>query len=106
PQTANWQVKGLNIAAPTNINLLAQAGTVTYVNASPFRVYNWHTNAWDIISLDQNTFTTNNIGAYMSATGRVLLQFSTMAGQVGSLDFGRPIINLQGVISDQSYGSS
>ena len=106
PQSSNLHVKGLTIAEPPNINLLAQAGTVTNVNASPFRLYNWHTNSWDIISLNQNTFTTNNIGAYISATGRVLLQFSNMAGQVGSLDFGRPIINLQGVISDQSYGSS
>jgi hypothetical protein len=59
-----------------------------------------------MISLNQNTFTTNNIDAYISATGRVLLQFTNMNSQVSSLDFGKPIINLQGFISGQLYGNS
>jgi hypothetical protein len=111
PQSSNTHIKGLTVAEPPNINLLAQATPVSDANASPFRLYNWHTNSWDIISLNQstfttnNSFTTNNIGAYIGATGHVLLQFSNMTSQVGSLDFGKPIINLEGVISGQSYES-
>jgi uncharacterized membrane protein YhaH (DUF805 family) len=106
PQSPNTHLKGLTIAEPPNINILAQAGPVSNANTSPFRLYNWHSHSWDIIILNQDTFTTYNIGAYISTTGRVLLQFSNMSSQAGSLDFGRPIINLQGDISGQSYGSS
>ncbi len=106
PQSSNTHVQGLTISEPPDINVLAQTGPVSGTNSSPFRLYNWHTSSWDIISLNQNTFTTNKVGAYISASGRVLLQFSNMNSQVGSLDFGRPIINLQGEISGQSYGSS
>jgi hypothetical protein len=98
PQSSNMRVEGLTISEPPDINVLAQVGPVPDVNSSPFRLYNWHTNSWDIISLNQNTFTTNNVSAYISATGRVLLQFSNMDSQIGPLDFGRPIINLQGVL--------
>ncbi len=106
PQSSNTRVEGLTLSESPDINVLAQVGPVPNVNSSPFRLYNWHTNSWDIISLNQNTFTTNNVGAYISTTGRVLLQFSNMDSQLGPLDFGRPIINLQGVLSDQSYGNS
>ena len=98
PQSSNMRVEGLTISEPPDINVLAQVGPVPNVNSSPFRLYNWHTNSWDIISLNQNTFTTNNVSAYISATGRVLLQFSNMDSQLGPLNFGRPIINLQGVL--------
>jgi hypothetical protein len=104
PQSSNTLIKGLTITEPPDINVLAQAGSVPVATSSPFRLYNWHTNSWDFISLNQETFTTHNVGAYISATGRVILQFSN--NQQGPLDFGRPIINLQGVISGQSYGSS
>jgi len=98
PQSSNTHIGGLTISEPPDINVLAQVGSVPDVNSSPFRLYNWHTNSWDIISLNQNTFTTHNVSAYISATGRVLLQFSNMDSQLGPLDFGRPIINLQGVL--------
>jgi hypothetical protein len=106
PQSSNTLVKSLTISEPPDISVLAQVGPVPDANSSPFRLYNWHTNSWDIISLNQNTFTTINVGAYISATGRVLLRFSNMDSQLGPLDFGRPFINLQGVLSGQSYGNS
>ena len=105
PQSSNTHIKGLTIAEPPNIDVLAQAGSVSATNASLFRLYNWHTNSWDSISLDQNTFTTNDIGAYMSTNGRVILQFSNTDSQLGPLDFGKPIINLQGVISGKLYST-
>lgn len=98
PQTSNTHVESLTISEPPDINVLDQVGTVPNVNSSPFRLYNWHTSSWDSISLNQNSFTTNNISAYVSATGRVLLQFFNMDSQLGPLNFGRPIMNLQGVL--------
>ena len=106
PESSNTHVNGLTIAEPPDISILAQAGSVLDANSSSFRLYNWHTNSWDIISLNQNTFTTNNVGAYISATGRILLQFTNKDSQLGSLDFGKPIINLQGVILGQLPGNS
>ena len=94
PESANVHVNGLTIAEPPD----GQVGSVSDTNSSSFRLYNWHTNSWDTISLNQNTFTTNKVGAYISATGRVLLQFTNKDSQLGSLVFGKPIINLQGVI--------
>ena len=106
PESSNTHVNGLTISEPPDINVLAQAGTVSDANSSPFRLYNWHTNSWDIITLNQNIFTTNNVGVYISVTGRVLVQFTNMDSRLSSLDFGKPIINLQGVISGQLYGTS
>ena len=84
PQSSNTHIKGLTIGEPPNIDILAQAGTVSTTNTSPFRLYNWHTNSWDTISLNQNTFTTNDVGLYMNAAGRVILQFSNTDSQLGS----------------------
>ena len=101
PASTNGHINGLTIVEPPNINVNAQVGSVSDANSSPFRIYNWHTNSWYTISLNQNTFTTNNVGAYISANGRVLLQFTNRDSQLGSLEFGKPIINLQGIISSQ-----
>jgi len=98
PASVHGHVNGLTIAEPPDINVIAQVGSVSDANFSPFRIYNWHTNSWNTISLNQNTYTTNNVGAYISANGRVLLQFTNKDGQLGSFEFGKPIINLAGVI--------
>jgi hypothetical protein len=105
PQSSNTHIEGLTITEPPDINALAQDGSVSAANTSPFRLYNWHSKSWDSISLDQNGFTTNNVGAYISATGRVILQFSNPDSKSGPVDFGRPIINLQGVISGKLYST-
>jgi hypothetical protein len=106
PETANVHVNALTISEPADSNLIASTGSVSDANSSPFRIYNWHTNSWDTISVNQNTFTTNNVGTYISATGRVLLQFTNKNSQLGSLIFGKPILNLQGVISGQLSGNN
>jgi hypothetical protein len=101
PNERNLRVSGLTISELPGIDLIAQAGSGSVSDASSLtiRLYNWHSNSWDAISLNQTTFTTNNVGAYISATGRVLVQFSNKNNQLGSLIFGKPLINLQGVIS-------
>jgi len=101
PQTSKTYANGLIISEPPDINALPLVGPVSELNSSLFRLYNWHTNSWDNMPLNPNSFTTNNLNAYMSPSGRVLIQFMNTDSQLGLLDFGRPIINLQGVIPDQ-----
>jgi hypothetical protein len=105
PESAKVHINTLTIAE-SDLSATDSSGSVSTANFSPFRLYNWHTNSWDTISLNQNTFTTNNVGAYISATGRVLLQFSNKDSQLGVLEFGKPLINLQGVVSGQLPGNS
>jgi len=64
----------------------------------------WHTNIWDAISLNQNTFTTKNVSAYIGPTGRVLVQLDNKDSSLGTFLFGKPLINLQGVVSDNLSG--
>ena len=100
PDAQNLKVSGLSISELPGINVIAQVGSGSLSDASsiPFHIYNWHSSSWDAISLNQISFTTNNVGAYISATGRVLVQFSNMNNRLGSLVFGKPLVSLQGVI--------
>lgn len=101
PQSFKTHAKGLTISEPPDINALPLVGPVSELNSSLFRLYNWHTNSWDNMPLNPNSFTTNNLDTYISTSGRLLIQFMNNDSQLGLLDFGRPIINLQGVIPDQ-----
>lgn len=49
-------------------------------STAQFRLYNWHTNTWDTIVLNHNTFTTGDLKAYTSADGRVLLRVGIWSG--------------------------
>lgn len=99
PNLPNLRVSGLTISELPDINVIAQSGSVPDAKSQPFHLYNWHSNSWDAIPLNQNSFTTNNVSAYISTTGRVLVQFSNKDNRFNSLLFGKPLINLQGVIS-------
>lgn len=96
PDLANLQVRGLIISEPSN---LYQPGPGVTTNGSllPLRLYNWHTGSWDPISLKQNSFTTNNVTAYVGPGGRVLLQLVNQDTSPGTRIFSMPSLNLQGV---------
>jgi hypothetical protein len=105
PNAGNLQVNGLTITEPPDLNLISQGITAPNADSLPFRLYNWHTNTWNAISLNQNTFTTNNVSAYISPTGRVLVQLDNKDSSLGTFLFGKPLINLQGVVSDNLSGN-
>jgi hypothetical protein len=105
PDTANLQISGLTITEPPNINLFAQAGRTVDADSLPFRLYNWHSGSWDAISLDQSTFTTNNSSAYIGPAGRILLQLANKDSSLGIFAFGKPLLNLQGVVLDNPSGN-
>ncbi len=90
-------VTGLTITEP-DVSLYAQVGTSVSVDAMPFRLYNWHTHAWDNISFSQNTFTSSDVGSYIGPSGRVLLQLANQDSSLGTFAFGKPLLNLQGIV--------
>jgi hypothetical protein len=98
PDSGNLRINGLTISEPPDINLAAPGGNTINADSLPFRMYNWHTNSWDAISLSQNTFTTNNTSAYIGPAGRILLQLANKDNSLGTFTFGEPFINLQGVV--------
>ncbi len=104
PNPGNLRVDGLTITEPPDLNLISQGITTPNADSLPFRLYNWHTNIWDASSLNQNTFTTNNVSAYIGPTGRVLVQLDNKDSSLGTFLFGKPLINLQGVVSDNLSG--
>ncbi|MGH2482702.1 MAG: hypothetical protein ACRDHW_23895, partial [Ktedonobacteraceae bacterium] len=90
-------LSGLTFSEP-DVSLYAQVATQVSADAMPFRLYNWHTHAWDNISFNQGTFTSNDVGSYVSASRRVLLQLANRDSSLGTFAFGAPLLNLQGTI--------
>jgi hypothetical protein len=105
PNTGNIRANGLTISEPPNLNLVSQGITAPNAGSLPFRLYNWHTNTWDAISLNQSAFTTSNVSAYISSSGRLLVQLNNKDSSLGTFLFGKPLINLQGVVSDNPSGN-
>lgn len=105
PDIDNLQVSGLTLTEPPNYNLFAQVGTILNPGSLPFRLYNWHSHSWDAISLNQNSFTTTNVSAYISPDGRILLQLANTNRSLGTFAFGKPSLNLQGFVLGNLPGS-
>lgn len=97
PNIANLRISGLTISEPSGANQ-SPTGIVSSDGSSlPFRLYNWHTGSWNTISLNNDTFTTNNVNAYIGPGGRVLLQIANNDNSLGTLIFSKPSLSLQGV---------
>jgi hypothetical protein len=88
----------MTISEPSSANQ-SPAGVISSDGSSlPFHIYNWHTGSWDSISLNNDTFTTKNVSAYIGPGGRVLLQIANNDTSLGTLVFSKPSLNLQGVV--------
>jgi hypothetical protein len=102
------RISGLSITEPPNLNLYDQSGTLQDPDFLPLHLYNWHSHAWDDISLNQGIFTTNAVSAYIGPGGRVLVQLNNENEDswLGTFTFGKPLLNLQGLASNRSpaYG--
>jgi hypothetical protein len=57
------------------------------------QLYNWYTQAWENITLQQDAFTTTYPEAYIGPGGRVLLQISNKDSSLGSLYFAPPSLS-------------
>jgi hypothetical protein len=87
PGAVNLQVNNLTISVP----VVTQN---TGINQVPARLFNWNTNSWDAITLNNHSFTTTNIKAYTSSDGRVLLQVFNQNASQSTLYFGKPSLTL------------
>jgi hypothetical protein len=105
PNAGNLRINGLTVSEPPNLNLISQELATPNADSLPFRLYNWHTNTWNAISLNQNTFTTNNVSAYIDPHGRILVQLNNKNSSLGTFVFGKPLINLQGAVSNNLSGN-
>lgn len=92
PDADNLQVNNLTISEP----LVIQTAGISQAQA---RLYNWNTNSWDAITLNNLSFTTTNIKAYTSLDGRVLLQVVNKNTSQGKLYFGRPSLSLNNPVN-------
>ena len=93
PGAENSQMNKLTISTPVVVQN-------TGINQMQARLYNWNTNSWDAITLNNNSFTTTNIKAYTSSDGRVLLQvINQNASQKSTLYFGKPSLSLNNAVN-------
>jgi hypothetical protein len=97
PSQPDLQVSGLTITEPPNAYQPGLGAVAANGSPLPLRLYNWHTGAWDAVSLQQSAFTTTNVAAYIGPGGRVLLQLANQDSSLGTLIFSTPSLNLQGV---------
>jgi hypothetical protein len=95
------RLNGLTITVP-DVSLYAQVGAFVSVDSLPFRLYNWHTHSWDSISLNEGTFTSDDVRAHIGPSGRILLQLANSERSLGTFAFGKPSLNLQGAASNKS----
>jgi hypothetical protein len=92
PYANNLQINNMMITAP----VVAQSAGTPDV---PGRLFNWVTNSWDTITLNNLAFTTANIKAYTSSDGRVLLQVVNQDASQGALVFGKPSLSLHNTVN-------
>jgi hypothetical protein len=92
PDAGNLQMNNLTISEPV---VVQTAG----INQAQARLYNWNTNSWDAITLNNFSFTTTNIKAYTSSDGRVLLQVVNQNASQGELYFGKPSLSLNNPVN-------
>jgi hypothetical protein len=90
------RLSGLTITVP-DVSVYAQVGAPASIDALPLRLYNWHSRAWERISLEQGVFASNDVRAYVGPSGRILLQLANGDTSLGTFAFGKPSLNLQGV---------
>lgn len=100
PDVANLHSGSLTITEPTGVTQVVNPSSGPITDGSQHALlYNWHTHTWDAISFTLQAFTTSDTGAYVGPGGRVLVQFSNRDTSAGTVAFGKPSLNLQGVVS-------
>jgi hypothetical protein len=93
PDIANSRINGFTIRIPnTQKGTVAPSSGVSYLQA---RLYNWQTNAWDVFTLHNYALSTNNMNAYVSPGGRVLLQLANDKTSTGAVYLSKPSLSLQ-----------
>jgi hypothetical protein len=66
-------------------------GQTSYVQT---QLYNWKSQTWDTISINNAAFTSSATSAYIGLDGRVLLQVTHPANSGNTLYLGKPSLSL------------
>ena len=100
PDATHLRSGNLILMEPANVTQVAnQSGPGPFNDGSQRALlYNWHTHGWDTITFAVQTFTTADTGSYVGPGGRVLIQFGNQDASSGTTVFGKPSLNLQGVV--------
>lgn len=100
PDATHLRSGNLILTEPANVTQVAnQSGSGPLNDGSQHALlYNWHTHSWDTVTFQVQTFTTADTASYLGPGGRVLIQFGNQDASLGTTVFGKPSLNLQGVI--------
>lgn len=98
PDLTNLPIKSLTVTEP---DLLAnpagpRSGPPLTLSHLQAQLYNWYTNSWNTIKLNQDIFTTTNPQAYIGPSQQVLMQVSNQDSSQGKLFFMQPSLSLDG----------
>jgi hypothetical protein len=100
PAAPHLQAQTLTLSLPADSSVSPAANTIGAPGiASRVALYNWQSHAWDSIRLTALApFTTQQAGAYLGPTGRVLVQISQEGGST-EVTFTQPALTLTGFAS-------
>lgn len=98
--TTHTSFSTITVSIPDLINNPNGQGTGAIINNSSMheRIYNWQTNTWEDMRLDQHSaFTTDKLATYAGPDQRILLQ--VMGRNNNQIYFGKPQLNINGRVS-------
>lgn len=102
PQTLH--ATGITINETANLTQFLQSTgannslskNIVDVNQARVTLYNWHTHAWDSVTMSSYTASIKDAGTYINPEGRVLLRFAHVDSSQGLIILSKPTLQLQG----------
>jgi hypothetical protein len=100
PNAGHLQSGSLTMTEPANVTSIASPGGAPVNDGSQQALlYNWQTKAWDSIAFSLQEFSSSDMSAYIGPGGRVLVQFGNKNASSGTTVFGKPSLNVSGMIA-------
>jgi uncharacterized membrane protein YhaH (DUF805 family) len=98
PSLEHFRIQSMALSQPADPSILPGEQPGGSLVSSHIALYNWQTNAWEIIHLSQTTsFSTQNAQAFFSPDGRMLVQYVNMASDFSEIAFSLPSLTVTGV---------
>lgn len=97
PATPHAYISNVTISVPDLISNPNGQGDGSPVHSSSMqeRIFNWQTNKWENMQLDQHSaFTTDNLDSYAGPNNRILVQVTSHNNT--QIYFGKPELNING----------
>ena len=78
---------------------LGQGTSITDINHVQVFLYNWQKQIWGRFAFNQFSLSINNAQPYIDRSGRILIQFANQNASQGTAVFGKPSLQLKGLLS-------